>query len=225
MGTGAGDISPNTLDNYRWALGLASSALGKYRLMDLEPDDVEKSLLKALAKKGMSRSSIIRVRTCLAKALDKAMSRGKVSRNAARLAEMPKTQAPPEKRALTVDQAEALLKAAEGHPLEALVVVGLMTGLRPGELLGLRWDDVDLEGCTLAVTGSLKREGSTLRLGDVKGGLGGPGGNWTYRGGRSKPCALTGPPRASRGSSSDRTGRTMAWCSPARSARRCTQRT
>ena len=90
-----------------------------------------------------------------------------------------------------------------------------MTGLRPGELLGLHWDDVDLHAGTLDVTGSLKREGSTLRLGDVKGGLKrareaarptGPG-----RGGIARS---TEPHSASRGSSWDLTGRTTAWCSP-----------
>ena len=89
----------------------------------------------------------------------------------ARISEMPRTPAPQEKRALTHEQAAALLEAVKGDALEAFVVVGLTTGLRPGELLGLRWDGIDLEARTLDVTGSLKREGSTLRLGDVKRGI------------------------------------------------------
>ncbi len=51
---------------------------------------------------------------------------------------MPATDPAPERRALSPEQATALLDVAKGDPLEAFVVVGLMTGLRPGELLGLR---------------------------------------------------------------------------------------
>lgn len=47
---------------------------------------------------------------------------------------------------------------AEVDPIGPLVVVGLMLGLRPGELCGLRWRDVDLDGGTLHVRQSRKRE-------------------------------------------------------------------
>jgi integrase len=107
----------------------------------------------------------------LAQALDTAQRRGKVHRNVARLAEMPRTEPPAERRSLTAAQASALLEAAKGDPVEAFIVTGLMTGLRPGELLGLRWSAIDLDHKSLEVVASLKREGSTLRLGDVKRGI------------------------------------------------------
>lgn len=61
-----------------------------------------------------------------------------------------------------------LLASAADHPLEALVVTGLMLGLRPGELLGLRWEDADLDNEVLEIRRSLKQERSGLRLGDPK---------------------------------------------------------
>jgi integrase len=140
------------------------------RLAELEPEHVE-AVLARLAKEGKARRSVTRTRTVLGQALDTAARRGKVARNVAKLAEMPRTAALPERKALNVEQAAMLLEAAEGDPLEAFIVLGLMTGLRPGELLGLRWSDVDLDARTLDVTGSLKREGSTLRLGDAKRGI------------------------------------------------------
>ena len=115
VGSGPGEMSPNTFDNYRWALGLASAVLGKYRLMDLEPEDVEKRL-RRLAKAGMSRSSVIRVRTDLGKALDTAIRRGKVSRNAGRLAEMPRTEPPKEKQALTAVTGRSASRGGQGPP-------------------------------------------------------------------------------------------------------------
>ncbi len=51
-----------------------------------------------------------------------------------------------ERRALTADEARELLDALSGDRLESLFVLALATGLRRGELLGLRWVDVDLAG-------------------------------------------------------------------------------
>lgn len=50
-------------------------------------------------------------------------------------------------RGLTVDQARSVLKAARGERLYALYVLALCLGLRRGELLGLRWEDIRLVGC------------------------------------------------------------------------------
>jgi len=167
VGTEADDISPNTFENYCWALRPVIEALSSKRLRELRPHDVETVLTK-LARAGKSRRSISRVRTVLAQALDEALRRDEVSRNVARLAKMPKTPPPPKKRSLTLEQAQALLDAAKGSAVEAFVVTGLMTGLRPGELLGLRWVDVDFDAHCLNIRGALKREGTKLRVGGPK---------------------------------------------------------
>ncbi len=67
----------------------------------------------------------------LGQALATAQKRGKVHRNVAHLAEMPRTAPPPEQRSLTVEQAKAFLAAAEGDPTEAFVITGLMLGIAP----------------------------------------------------------------------------------------------
>ncbi len=54
---------------------------------------------------------------------------------------------------MSVEQAQQLLHTSEDHRLHALVVVGLMLGLRPAELRGLTWDDIDFEAGTLRVSG------------------------------------------------------------------------
>ena len=153
--------SSNTLDNYRWAVERhLRPALGAKRLRALTPEDVE-ALLRHLAADGMAQNSVMRVRSVAVMALKHAQRRDLVARNAAELAEMPAgARAADEGRFLTVDQAARLLTVAEDDPLGPLVVVGLMLGLRPGELCGLRWSDVDLEGRTLHVrAGSEAREG------------------------------------------------------------------
>jgi integrase len=58
-------------------------------------------------------------------------------------------------RPLSCDQTRAFLKAAEGNRLEALYTVAVHTGIRPGEILALEWDDVDLDSGTLQLNRAL----------------------------------------------------------------------
>ena len=72
-------------------------------------------------------------------------------------------------KTLSTEQARALLVAARGDRLEALYVLALTTGMRQGELLALRWRDVDLERGTLSVTGTLGwSKGAGLTISEPK---------------------------------------------------------
>lgn len=163
--------SDNTIANYTAVVDKhLKPALGSVRVDRLTPEQVDR-MLAAKADAGLSRSYISRMRTVLADALRHAERRGLVTRNAGALSVMPKTTATPERQSLTADEARRLLKAAEGDRLEALIKVGVATGLRPGELTGLLWSDLDLKAkpATLTVSGSLKRRpDSTLYRGAVK---------------------------------------------------------
>jgi len=88
-------------------------------------------------------------------ALNKALKWGLVHRNAAALSDPPR-HTRRKGRFLEPEQAERLLSAAEGHKDEALFVLALMLGMREGELLGLHWSDVDLDGRQLHVRHALK---------------------------------------------------------------------
>jgi integrase len=145
-------------------------ALGRIKLDRLTAEQVDR-FLAAKAADGLSRSYVGRMRTILTDALRHAERRGLVRRNAGALSVMPRMQASAERTSLTPDQVRALLKAAKGERLEALIVVGVAAGFRPGELTGLLWSDLDLdaEPPTLSVTGSMKRtaKGGVVR-GEVK---------------------------------------------------------
>lgn len=69
---------------------------------------------------------------------------------------------------ITADQANALLEAASGHRLEALFVCAISTGMRQGELFGLRWADVDLAANQIHVNHSLEELNGTTRLKEPK---------------------------------------------------------
>jgi integrase len=65
-------------------------------------------------------------------------------------------------------QAKALIEAASDDRLEALYLLAVHTGIREGELLGLKWEDVDLERGLLRLRHALVREGGKVALDDLK---------------------------------------------------------
>ena len=69
---------------------------------------------------------------------------------------------------LNREQANVLLEVGSGDWLEALYVLAVHTGMREGELLGLKWEDVDLERGVLRLRHGLVREGGKTALGDLK---------------------------------------------------------
>ncbi len=111
----------------------------------------------------LSARMVQSIHAVLRNALESAVREEIIQRNVARLVQVP---APRYKinRGLAAEQAKATLKAAAGHRLGALYVLALFLGLRRGELLGLRWADVDLDGAKLEVVQTLQRVGGSLRL-------------------------------------------------------------
>jgi integrase len=78
------------------------------------------------------------------------------------LVEIPRAEKP-RIEPLTPEQARVLLAAVRGDPLEALYRVALSLGLRRGEVLALRWEDIDVDRRELHVTGSVRRVSGKLR--------------------------------------------------------------
>ena len=151
--------SDNTRSNYAQIVRVhIGPALGKLKLNELGAERVDE-FLAAKAQAGLAKTHVSRMRSILADALRHAERRGVVARNAAALAVTPRTKLPTERRSFTADEARALLVAAKGERLEALLVVGLSAGLRPGELTGLLWSDLELDRtpATLTVSGAMKR--------------------------------------------------------------------
>ncbi len=96
-------------------------------------------------------------------ALEQAVLWGLVPRNVARLVKPPAYSAG-EQRPFTPAEQGAILDAAQSDPLHVMVVLAQATGLRQSELLGLRWEGVDLEGRLLRVDKQLGRDGQLKHL-------------------------------------------------------------
>lgn len=119
-------------------------ALGKRKLRDLSTEDVDKWL--AVKAKTLSTRTLQIIRSCLNRAVKRAMARDRVKRNVVELCGVPTGTEGRKSKALTFAQADAVLKAAEGTRMNAYIVLSLLTGARTEELRALTWDHVDLVG-------------------------------------------------------------------------------
>jgi integrase len=142
-------------------------ALGRIALERLSPSDVRAMLN---AKSGLSPRSLHHLRAVLRTALHVAMRDGLIPANAAALAEPPRV--PETDRHFLGERdpgdVRRFLDTIKGNRMEALYVLALALGLRQGELLGLRWDDIDLEASKLSVRHALQRIGGAYVLVEPK---------------------------------------------------------
>lgn len=160
-------VAMSAADNYRSiAKRHIYPTLGKKRLSNLTVGDVDR-LISSKVDAGYSTSTVRRIRSILAQALDQAIRWGSVNRNVATLSRPPKQQRS-EGRTMTPEEARTLLDAVKGHRNEALYALMLSTGLRRGEALGLQWQDFDPKTGVLQIRRQLKREGGALVTSDTK---------------------------------------------------------
>ena len=128
-------------------------AIGGMKLLKLAPLNVQE-LYRSKLDSGLSPRSVQIIHATLYKALKQAVTWSLVPKNVAEMVTPPRRQKK-EIRTLTPEETKRLLKAARGERFEALYVLAVTTGMRQGELLGLRWDDVDLSEGVLRVNRTL----------------------------------------------------------------------
>ena len=161
-------VAPATVGNYSsLARTHIEPELGRRRLSRLKAEDVQR-FLHAKAEDGLSVRTIRHLRGLLVQALDYAVRQGYVVRNVASLSDGPRQQPSGDGRTLTVDQAKSLLKTVQGDRLEALYVLMLATGMRPGEAFGLPWSNVDLDSAEVTIRQSLVRQPGGNVIGEGK---------------------------------------------------------
>ena len=122
--------------------------IGDIRLARLTADDLDALYSRLLDK--LAPKTVRMIHAVLHRALSHAQRRGAVAVNVASIADVPSAPRR-EFRALSPEEAARLLKAARYDRFYALYALALNTGMRQGELLGLRWRDVNLSGAVLHV--------------------------------------------------------------------------
>jgi integrase len=118
------------------------TTIGRIRLAKLTPQHVQQLYAKKL-EEGLSAQTVRHLHAVLRRGLNEAVRQGVIPRNVATIARPPKAPRH-EMQVLTATQVQTLLDSLEGDRFEALYTVALSTGMRLGELLALRWRDVDL---------------------------------------------------------------------------------
>ena len=149
--------------------------LGATRLQALHPGDLNALYAELLkngrlnGKGGLSFKTVRYIHTILRRALETAVRWNLLVRNPASLADPPSFRGRrPEMRTWTAEQVGAFLQATEGDPLHTVWVLAATTGMRRGELLGLRWSDVDFSNRRLSIQRSLVAAGYQTSLTEPK---------------------------------------------------------
>jgi integrase len=149
-------VSQKTYERYESIVRVhLSPALGRIKLKALTPDHV-RGLYREKLDSGLAPRSVLHIHRTLSKALKQPTDDGLIPRNAAASVKPPQARRE-EMQPLSRDQVRMFLDTVKGDRMEALYVLAVTSGLRQGELLALKWEDVDLEGTnpTLEVRRSL----------------------------------------------------------------------
>jgi integrase len=149
-------VSQKTYERYERIVRVhLSPALGRIRLKALTSDHV-RGLYREKLDSGLAPRTVLHIHRTLSKALKQATDDGLIPRNAAASVKPPQARRE-EMQPLSRDQVGMFLDTVKGDRMEALYVLAVTSGLRQGELLALKWEDVDLESTnpTLEVRRSL----------------------------------------------------------------------
>ena len=160
-------VRPSTLANYRSVLSChVLPRIGGRRLGQIAPLGVQ-ALYSELESDGVSPRLRQLVHAILRRAFQQAVRWNLIAENPCDFVSRPRV-ARKEVAALSHDDVRRLLRAVAGDRLEALYVLAVTTGLRQGELFGLRWKDVDFRGKTIAVQRSVVEVNGRLLIQEPK---------------------------------------------------------
>jgi integrase len=157
-------IRATTRDQYVTLARSKLGDLGDVKLKRLTAKQIAAAFADMTGAASTRRSTY----AAIVRVLDLAVIEGDVGHNVARDVARPTATASRTSRHVEAEQIAKLLTAAQGHPLEAAAWLGVGCGLRRGEILGLRWSDVDLDSGVLHVRGNVTRSSAGLQRGEPK---------------------------------------------------------
>lgn len=173
-------LRPTTYSSYASVVRLhVVPYIGRIRLGKLQAEDLDGLYLDLLRKGnrrgrstgGLDPTSVRYVHRIINKALTDALRKGIIGRNVAALADPPRRESMGTKSKIQVWDAADLrrfLDATAGHRHHDLLLVAAKTGMRRGEVMGLRWNDVDFENSTLSIRSAVVQVGWKIHISDVK---------------------------------------------------------
>lgn len=155
-------VRPNTVRNYteRYHQNI-QSVIGKMKLVDIKPIHCQR-IFNIMADEGYRSSTIYQTRITLYNMLEFAKENEIIISNPCKKSVRSDIGKPTKKKeALTLDTQRAFLQGAMGQSYEDQFRFILQTGLRTGELVGLKWEDVDFKNKSLKIQRSMEYRHST----------------------------------------------------------------
>ena len=153
------DLKPKSFEKYEgiYRNYIKDSELGKIKLKDLRATHLQKYYNKLQSLNNKPISTIKGLNTRLKPCLGDAEKQGYISKNYCKLVTLPKDNTIKNINVLSKQEQQKFIEYINGHKLETFFLLALGTGLRLGELLGLKWSDIDFNTGTLSVNRSLSR--------------------------------------------------------------------
>lgn len=158
-------VKRKTYDQYEGVIRVhLIPEFGEFRLVELKESQLQ-AFYNRLFVNGLSARTIHIINMVLSAALKKAVKSRLILFNVCDAVELPK-QVQKERRVLTPEEQECLLKELKKDEQGFMYVFALFTGLRRGEVLALKWSDVDLDNGIISVTKTLSRVKTYVDSGD-----------------------------------------------------------
>ena len=157
-------LKPTTFGTYEQNIrNHIKPSLGHIPLKDLKLDAIQELYNNQLKMgrcdgecENLSTASVIKIHTILSQALDKAVEKEMIYKNPAKFAELPPLVEKP-CRVLTMNEQIKFMQVVKQHRMRAAILFAMGTGLRVGEMLALKWSDVDLHQGTVKIVKQMVR--------------------------------------------------------------------
>ncbi len=152
------NAKPSTLADYRYVVATLNRSLGELRLEDIDVATLERWRDRFAADRSSTNRTLQKYTIALGSIFKRATRVYGLSSNPAAVMERPRLRRTKEITVLTAEEVRDLVAAAESEQDGAVYLTAAFTGLRLGELLALRWRDVDLGKNSLHVRASFTRD-------------------------------------------------------------------
>lgn len=152
------DLKPKSFERYEglYRNYIKGTDLGMIKLKDLRATHIQR-YYSQLLDKGITIPTVTQINTKLKTCLAEAEKQEYIRRNYCTMVTLPKAKKDKKLEVLTLEHQQQFIESIKGHNLETLFLVALSTGLRIGEILGLKWTDINFINSSLSVNRTLQR--------------------------------------------------------------------
>ncbi|MBE6064703.1 tyrosine-type recombinase/integrase [Clostridium cochlearium] len=152
------DLKPSSFERYEgiYRKYILNSPIGKITLSELRAKDLQ-AYYNTLSSNGISANVINTINGFLYTCLESALKQNYIPKNYCKLVILPKVIKEDKFTVFTLEEQDIFLNAIQGNKYEVAFKLALGTGIRLGELLGLKWSDIDFKNNTVSISRAIKR--------------------------------------------------------------------